>query len=95
MGRNARIQAVVAVAVVIAGVWTGLSSGEWMTLVLCCGLVLAAEAFNTALEELANEVTEERRPRIRRAKDMAAGAVLITAMTAAIVGCVIFLPKWF
>lgn len=88
-GANARLQLLAAVVAVGGGIALGLSANEWIAVVLCIGLVLAAEAFNTALEELADEVSLERRPRIRRAKDMAAGAVLLTALTATTVALII------
>jgi diacylglycerol kinase (ATP) len=52
---------------------------------VCIGMVLSAEAMNTALEQLADEVTEERKERIRRVKDMAAGAVLISSIASVVV----------
>ncbi|MFD2256582.1 diacylglycerol kinase family protein [Luteolibacter algae] len=89
LGANAKLQLAAAAIVLIAGVLLRFSSSEWMAVSLCIGLVLSAEAMNTALEELADEVSEERRERIRRAKDMAAGAVLIASATALIVATII------
>jgi len=59
-------------------------------------MVLAAEAFNTALENLTDLVSPDHHPLAGKAKDLAAGAVLLTAMCTAIVGTIIFLPKgWY
>lgn len=93
IGANAKIQLLAAI-VALAGGWRlGLSRGEWLAVLLCIGLVLAMEAMNSALEVLANEVSEERRPRIRQAKDMAAGAVLIAAITSLAVAGVILCAR--
>lgn len=93
---NARIHAVAAVGVVTAGFVFHVSAVEWCLLVLSMATVLGAEAMNSALETLADEVSEERRERIGRAKDLAAAAVLLTSMGAALVGVVIFgRHAWF
>ena len=57
------------------------------------GLVLAAEAVNSAIEALADVVSPDYNEGIKRTKDLAAGAVLLLAMTAAMVGLIIFIPK--
>ncbi|GFN22510.1 MAG: diacylglycerol kinase family protein [Thermoanaerobacteraceae bacterium] len=66
---------------------------EWVALVLTITLVLAAEMFNTALEAAVNLYSPQYHPLARVAKDVAAGAVLVTALGAVIVGMLIFLPK--
>ena len=88
---NARIHATITVLVVVAGIVLRVSPVEWGVLVICIGMVLAAEAFNSAIERVANYLTTERDDRIRDIKDLAAGAVLLCAIAAAVVGCVIFL----
>lgn len=93
--RNARVHAVAAVLVVAAGAWCGVSRLEWCALVFACAGVWCAEALNTALEFLADAVTLERHPLIGRAKDVAAGAVLMMACAAVVVGGVIFTPYVF
>ena len=90
--RNARVHAVATVMVVAAGCWCGVSRIEWCALVLVCAGVWTAEALNTALEFLADAVTKEKHPLIGHAKDVAAGAVLVMAITAMVVGCVVFMP---
>ena len=70
-----------------------LSSTEWIAVVLAAGGVFAGETFNTAIEELSDAVSPQYDKRIKRVKDFSAGAVLIMAITAAIVGLVIFIPK--
>ena len=89
---NARIHATITVLVVVAGVVLRVSPVEWAVLVICIGVVLAAEAFNSAIERVANYLTTERDDRIRDIKDLAAGAVLLCAIAAAIVGLIVFVP---
>lgn len=91
--RNFCIHLAVLLAVVVAGFFLGLSGGEWLAVVLCAGLVLVAEVFNTALEYLADAVHPEADPGIRNAKDASAGAVLIAVVAAAVVGAIVFVPK--
>ena len=82
----------VAVAVLI-GALHGVSRIEWAVLVLCITIVLAAEAFNTALEFMARAVTQDENEDIRHALDVAGGAVLITSIGAVAVGSVILLAR--
>ncbi|MBR6991914.1 MAG: diacylglycerol kinase family protein [Bacteroidales bacterium] len=89
---NARIHATITVLVVVAGIVLRVSPVEWGVLVICIGMVLAAEAFNSAIERIANYLTTERDDRIRDIKDLAAGAVLLCAIAAAIVGLIVFVP---
>jgi diacylglycerol kinase len=83
----------VAVAVIIAGVVLRVSLGEWCLLVGAIGFVITAEVFNTAIESLARAHDVGRHPRIRDALDMASAAVLLAAITAALIGLTVFLPK--
>ena len=80
-------------AVVVGGFCFNISSTEWLAVVTCCMLVMAAEMFNTALEALCNSITRETLPAIKIVKDVAAGAVMVTAIGSSIIGTVIFLPK--
>ncbi len=91
---NARMHLLVAVGVVAAGCWVGLSTTEWALIVMQIGLVLATEGVNTAIEKLADRVTTARDPLIRSAKDLASGAVLLVAIMAVVVGLLIFVPKF-
>lgn len=66
-----------------------------MIVVLCIGVVIAAELFNTAIERLVDLVSPERHPIAGFVKDVAAGAVLLCAVAAAIVGGLFFCLIWF
>ena len=90
--QNAWIHAIATVAVVIAGVLLGLSGPEWCWLVLAIAAVWTAEAFNTALELLTDLVSPELHPVAGKVKDVAAGAVLIAATGAALIGLLILGP---
>ncbi len=78
-----------AALVVAAGVVLRVSWIEWCLLILCIGLVLAAETLNTALEALARAVDRQPNPHLRDALDISSGAVLMASAAAAIVGLVI------
>jgi diacylglycerol kinase (ATP) len=89
---NAWIHLAATVAVLVAAAVFDLSRWEWCWLILAIGLVLAAEAMNSAVEALADAVSPEFNEGVRRAKDVAAAAVLILAITAALIGALVFLP---
>lgn len=91
--RNMKIHCAVMCLVVIAGVYFQIAVVEWCLCLILFGLVMALELVNTAVEAVVDLVTEERKPLAKLAKDTAAGAVLIAAIAAAVVGCIIFLPK--
>ena len=90
---NAWIHALATIAVLSAGLYFHLPAAEWCWIVLAITSVWTAEALNTAFELLADATTKEFHPLIGRAKDVAAGAVLLTAFGAAIVGLLIFWPR--
>ena len=91
--RNMKIHLMAAILVVAAGFLLQISITEWCVCLILFGLVMALELVNTAVEAVVDLVTEERKPLAKIAKDTAAGAVLIAAMMAAMIGCMIFLPK--
>ena len=90
---NTWIHAAATVTVVAAGLALGISAGEWLAVVLAVGLVWVAEAVNTAIEALGDAVTQQPHPLIGRAKDVAAGAVLLAAIVAVVVALIVFLPR--
>ncbi|NIJ51855.1 diacylglycerol kinase family protein [Dyadobacter arcticus] len=90
---NARIHFMACILVVIAGIFFQISSIEWALIVIQIALVLAAEAINTSIEKLADLVSPEYHPVIKIVKDTAAAAVLLLAISAVIIGVIIFIPK--
>ena len=80
-------------AVVAAGALFRVSAVEWCLLAFAIGLVLMAEMFNTAIESLARAPGSRRHPRFRDALDMASAAVLLAAITAVIIGVIVFGPR--
>jgi diacylglycerol kinase (ATP) len=89
---NARIHASATVAVIVAGLVFSLSPSEWCWLVLAIMAVWTAEALNTALEFLADVASPEFHPLVKHSKDVAAGAVLISAIGSVIIGVLVLGP---
>lgn len=89
---NARLHLLATILACGLAFFCRIKTQEWMALVIVIALVWVAEALNTAIEFLADEVTLEKKPRIRYAKDISAFAVLAAAFCAAIVGALIFAP---
>lgn len=90
---NSRIHMIAMAAAIALGFLLHISAGEWCMIALCCGSVLTAEAMNSAIEALADLVSPGRHPLVKKAKDVAAAGVLITAIAAAACGLIIFIPK--
>ena len=90
---NAWIHLFATACAVIAGILLRVSPEEWIALVFAIGVVLIAEAFNTAIEALADLVSPDYHRLVKRAKDLAAGGVLLAAIAAVIAGSIIFVPK--
>ena len=90
---NFRVHLVCAVIAVYAGYALHISQNEWLWIILCIGLVLVAELFNTALEFLTDLVSPEYNKKAGLVKDMSAGAVLVIAICAPMIGLIIFVPK--
>lgn len=86
---HARLHVLATLIVGGTGWWLSISLSDWMMIAIVCGMVLAAEAINTAMEHLCDVVCPAWNENVRRTKDVAAGAVLISAATAAIVGLLI------
>ena len=89
---NARIHLTATIAVVVAGYIVGLSMLEWASLMIAISIVWLAEALNTGFEFVCDVVSPEFHPKIKQAKDVAAGGVLIAAAGAAGTGAFIFAP---
>ncbi len=91
--RNIRIHLAAMALVLLFGAGLRISVTEWMICFVLFGLIISLELVNTALEAVVDLVTTEKKPLAKKAKDAAAGAVLFSAIMAAIIGCIIFLPK--
>jgi diacylglycerol kinase len=90
---NVWIHALIFGLVVLAGIYFNITILEWIFIIFAGGMVFMAEAFNTAIEIDMNLTSPEFHPHARDTKDVAAGAVLIAAGMAFIIGIIIFLPK--
>jgi diacylglycerol kinase (ATP) len=90
---HARIHVSAIIIVSILGWYLRINTTEWLILILCFGSVLSAEGMNSAIETLTDLVSPEYHPLAGKAKDLAAGAVLILALMSMIVGGIIFIPK--
>ncbi len=90
-----QLQFMLAVVVTIAGFYFEISRVEWMIQTLAIGLVMGIEGLNTAIEKLSDFVQPKHDPKIGLIKDISAGAVMIAAVAASILGLIIYLPKIF
>ena len=91
---NARIHLLITLVVMGVACWLGVSKGEAVSLALVIGLVWITEMRNTCVERMADLITQEQHIGIKFIKDLAAAAVLVAAITAVIVGLIIFIPKF-
>jgi diacylglycerol kinase (ATP) len=89
---NAWIHAAATLVVLTAAFLLRVSGADWCWIILAISIVWTAEALNTAFEFLADAASPEFHPLVRDAKDVAAGAVLLTAVAAAIIGIIVFWP---
>lgn len=90
---NAWIHLFATFVVVVISFLLKISSMEWVGVLFAMGLVCSAEAFNTCIEKIMDRLLPEHDETVKYVKDLAAGAVLIAAIVAALIGMIIFLPK--
>jgi diacylglycerol kinase len=90
---NFRIHVIIALYVLCLGIVFKLNNYEWIAIILCIGMVIAFEIFNTVIEHLCDFVSIDIRPEIKVIKDMSAAAVLLVAAMSVLIACIIFLPK--
>ncbi|MES2278142.1 MAG: diacylglycerol kinase family protein [Bacteroidota bacterium] len=90
---NFRVHLGASLTAALLGYVLKVSTVEWIWIIFCMALVLAAELFNTAIEVLTDLVSPDYNEKAGHVKDVAAGAVLVTAIFALITGTIIFLPK--
>lgn len=89
-----QVQAVIGIIMTFVGFYFEISATEWMFQIFAIGLVLSVEGINTAAEEIADFVHPAFHNKIGFIKDVAAGAVFFAAVTAVVVGCIIYIPKF-
>lgn len=90
--RNFQLHVVAFIGVCAAGIFFGITSSEWLIILLISALVMGLEAMNTAIEKLCDLYSTETNADIRKIKDISAAAVLICAIVAVCIGVVLFLP---
>ena len=90
---NAWIHLTITIMVIVFGMLLKINLTEWSLVVLAIGLVLTAEAMNSAIEKTVDRISPEKNDWAGRIKDISAGAVLLAAIAAATVGLIIFIPK--
>ncbi len=83
---NARIHVVAGAVAILLGLVLKIGVGDWRWIALAIALVFAAEAFNTAIEQICNRLSPQADPVVKIVKDVAAGAVLVCAIAAAAIG---------
>jgi len=91
--QNMKIHFIIMILVILAGSILKLTKLEWIICIILFGVVLTAELFNTAIEIVVDMIMPNKDERAKNAKDISAGAVLVIAISSAIVGVIIFLPK--
>lgn len=89
---NLKFHFLAAVVVIVISFMLNISQQDWMIIILLIGFVIAVELTNTAIESVVDHFTASEHPGAKLAKDISAGAVLVSALTATIVGAIIFLP---
>ena len=91
--RNMKIHFFIMIAVIFLGFLLKISKAEWVICIILFGIVIAGEMFNTAIETTVDIAMPQKNPKATIAKDVSAGGVLILAITSAVIGCMIFIPK--
>jgi undecaprenol kinase/diacylglycerol kinase (ATP) len=90
---NSRIHFFATVIVIIAAILFELNTYEWIAIIFSIGLVITTEIINTAIENIADFLTTDKNDNIKKIKDLSAASVLISSMTAILIGVIVFLPK--
>lgn len=93
--KNMKIHIFIMILVIIFGIILKINRIEWIICIIQFGFVISLELVNTAIENTVDLITLEKNPQAKIAKDVAAGSVLIAAITAATIGLMIFIPKLF
>ena len=91
--RNMKIHIFIMILVIIAGIILKINKSEWIICIILFAIVIESELFNTSIETIVDMVMPEKNEKAKIAKDVSAGAVLVVAIGAAIIGLVIFVPR--
>ena len=91
--RNMKIHIFIMILVIIAGIILKINKSEWIICIILFAIVIGSELFNTSIETIVDMVMPEKNEKAKIAKDVSAGAVLVVAIGAAIIGLVIFVPR--
>jgi diacylglycerol kinase len=92
---NLWIHSLLALAAIAFGLWLEITPTEWLFVISAIGFVIVSELFNSSIEILVDLISPEQNPKAGLIKDISAGAVLLSAITAALIGLIIFGPKIF
>lgn len=90
--RNMRIHLIASIFVIGCSLYFSISKFEWLFVIVAIGGIFSLELINTAIERVVDMITDKYHPLAKQAKDLAAGAVFIYAVTAVVIGIFIFLP---
>lgn len=90
--RNIIFQSVFGILAILCGLFFKITTIEWLAIILTIFFVVTAEFINTAIETTVDLCTEEKNEKAKNAKDVAAGAVLLTSINAVIIGLIVFMP---
>lgn len=91
--QNMKIHISIMILVIVFGIMLKISKIEWIICIALFGLVISMELINTAIENTVDLITKENNQQAKIAKDVAAGAVLVSAIVSSVIGLMIFIPK--
>lgn len=91
--RNMKIHIFIMILVIIAGIILKINKSEWIICIILFAIVIGSELFNTSIETIVDMIMPEKNEKAKIAKDISAGAVLVVAIGATIIGIIIFIPK--
>ena len=90
---NSRVHFIVAICTIIAAFYFNIIVEEWIALIFAIGFVITVEIINSSIENICDFISPEKHDLIKKVKDLAAAAVLISVITAVIIGLIVFIPK--
>ncbi len=93
IGQNFKIQVGCGMVSLVLCVLLNVQGWEWIVVLILTGGVLSLETLNSSIEKVCDLISVDRDPKIKKIKDLSAGAVLIFSVIAMVIGCMIFIPK--